>query len=236
MTEKNYAPQPKENKKMIIEKTKERIEKTPIRKEEKNSELKNEQEIKKELTDNKKITDSASKSSDSKLKESGDKKELKEKPKTEVKKKEVPKKTEAIVNAMNLPLSTKYSVAICKFIKRKKIEDAISDLEQVLVHKKAIPMKGEIAHRKGKIMSGKYPKKSAEHFIKLLKSLLANANANRLDNPIISDAKANLASRPFGRFGRIRKKRTHVTIEAKEKKLVSKLKNKMEKTKWKKEK
>ena len=132
--------------------------------------------------------------------------------------KEVPKKAEAMVNVINLPISTKYSVSICKFIKGKKIESAIADLEQVLVYKKAVPMKGEIPHRKGKIMSGRYPKKATEYFIKLLKSLLANSNTNRLDNPVIAEAVANLASRPFGRFGRIRKKRTHVSIKVKEKK------------------
>ncbi len=158
----------------------------------------------------KKIVEAPKETKDKKIE---DKKEIRKKPE-----KEVPKKAEAIVNAVSLPISTKYSVAICKFIKGKKIESAIADLEQVLVYKKAVPMKGEIPHRKGKIMSGRYPKKATEHFIKLLKSLLANSNTNRLDNPVITDAVANLASRPFGRFGRIRKKRTHVSIKVKEKK------------------
>lgn len=136
------------------------------------------------------------------------------------------KKTEAVVNALSLPLSTKQSVAICKFIKGKKIERAIADLEQVSVAKKVIPMKGEIPHRKGKgIMSGRYPKKASEQFIKLLKNLSANASVNELNNPIISNAIANNASRPHGKFGRVRKKRTHVKIIAKEKKLKEELEN-----------
>lgn len=159
------------------------------------------------------------------------KKQDKENKKEIIKKpeKDVSKKTEAIVNAVSLPISTKYSVAICRFIRGKKIENAIADLEQVILHKKAIPMKGEIPHRKGRIMSGRYPKKAVEYFIKLLKSLLANSNANGLDNPIIANAVANLASRPFGRFGRVRKKRTHVAIKAKEKKLIPKSKKLKEK-------
>ncbi len=129
------------------------------------------------------------------------------------------KKTEASVNGMALPISTKDSVAICRFIKGKKIEMAIADLEQVLAYKKAIPMKGEIPHRKGKgMMSGRYPKNTAVYFIKLLKSL--SANANELEEPIITEAIANLASRPFGRFGRIRKKRSHIKIKAVEKKII----------------
>jgi len=165
----------------------------------------------------------------------GDESKLEEKKgqekKKPIQKKPVIKKTKAIVNSFNIPISTKHSTAICRFIKNKKIENAMADLEQVLIHKKTIPMKGEIPHRKGKrIMSGRYPKKATEYFIKLLKNLLANANINELDNPVITEAVANIGSRPFGRFGSIRKKRTHVKIKAEEK-LISKEGEK----KWKKE-
>jgi len=132
-------------------------------------------------------------------------------------KKQVPKvkKSEAIVNGVNIPISTKDATAICRFIKNKKIAKAVEDLEQVVLGKKAVPMKGEIPHRKGRIMSGRFPKKSSKHFIILLKSLAANAN--ELDDPVIVEAIANLASRPYGRFGRTKKKRTHVKIKAKDK-------------------
>jgi len=128
------------------------------------------------------------------------------------------KRDYAVVNAKSLPISAKHSMAICKFIKGKTIENAISDLEPVLIKKKAVPMKGEIPHRKGKMMSGRYPQKAVEHFIKLLKSLEANAVVNELDSPVIVEAIANLAQRPFGRFGRTKKKRTHVQIKCVEKK------------------
>jgi len=132
---------------------------------------------------------------------------------------EKPKKTSAVVNAQNLPISTKYSAAICEFIRNKKIENAIADLEQVLVLKKAVPMKGEIPHRRGKgMMSGRFPKKATQNFIKILKNLLANANHNSLEDPIIVEAIANIGARPYGKFGRVRRKRTHVKIKVKEKK------------------
>ena len=148
-----------------------------------------------------------------------------EKKKPEVKK---VKKTEAAVNGRSLPISTKKSTAICKFINKKKVQRAISDLEAVLAHKRAVPMKGEIPHQKGKGMSsGGYPKKAIEHFIKLLKSLQANANENGLDEPVITEAMANMASRPYGKFGRVKKKRTHVQIKAREHRSVyPKLRNK----------
>ena len=129
----------------------------------------------------------------------------------------VKKKDEAIVNGKSLPISTKYSMAICKFIKKKPIEKAIGDLEEVLKFKKAVPMKGEIPHRKGEIMSGRYPINAVKEFIRLLKNLLANSNTNGLEEPIIAQAIPNKASRPYGRFGSIKRKRTHVKIIAKEK-------------------
>lgn len=125
------------------------------------------------------------------------------------------KKTEAVVNTRNLPISTKYSKAICKFIKNKKIVNAITDLEQVVKLKKAIPMKGEIPHKKGKrMMAGRFPKNASQNFIKLLKSLLANATNNGLENPIISESIANIGKRPYGKFGSVRKKRTHIRLKA----------------------
>jgi len=146
------------------------------------------------------------------------KNEKKEEPKKPIVKKQIKKKDFAIVNGKSLPISTKHAVAICKFIKGKKINDAIEYLEQVVFGKKAIPMKGEIPHRKGKMMSGRFPKNASQQFIKLLRSLGANANANNLEEAIISEAIANKASRPYGRFGRTQKKRTHVLIKCREKK------------------
>lgn len=131
------------------------------------------------------------------------------------------KKTFAVVNASNLPLSTKKSADICRFIKGKGIGNAIRDLEQVVLIKKAIPMKGEIPHRKGKMMSGGFPKKTAEHFIKLLKSLSANSIVNELDEPFIAEAVVNIGVRPSGRFGTIKRKRTHVKLVARERKIKS---------------
>jgi len=147
------------------------------------------------------------------------KEEKNEKKKPEEKKPEKPKvkKTEAVINSQNLHISTKKSVALCKFIKNKRIKDAIKDLEQVLELKKPVPMKGEYPHQKG-IMSGGFPKKASEHFIMLLKSLSSNANENELEDPVIVEAIANIGARPFGGFGRIRRKRTHIKIKVKEKK------------------
>jgi len=137
------------------------------------------------------------------------------------------KREYAVINAKSVPISAKYSIAICRFIKGKTIGNAIRDLEPVLILKKAIPMKGEIPHRKGKgMMSGRFPKKAVEHFIRLLKSLEANASVNEIDEPVIVETIANLAQRPYGRFGRTKKKRTHIRIKCVEKKIIKKEKKK----------
>lgn len=207
MTEKQYAPTKQEKKaNKAVETPKQKIVNAPIKKEEKKTETKVEETKKTE-----------------EVKPEEKKEEAKEK-----KKQTVPKikRVEAVVNSYSLPVSTKTAGAICKFIKGKKIEKAIEDLEQVIKGKKAVPMKGEIPHRKGKIMSGRFPKNASKHFITVLKALRGNSIVNGIDEPVINEAIANMASRPFGRFGRMKKKRTHITIKAKEKKLISK-KNKM---------
>jgi large subunit ribosomal protein L22 len=141
----------------------------------------------------------------------------------------VVKKDEALVNGFALPISTKQAMAICKFIRGKRIGDAIRELEDVKIKRKAVPMKGEIPHKKGAGKfasgSGRYPKNASESFINLLKTLAANSNMNGMEEPIIHKAIANIASRPFGKGGRVRKKRTHVRIIAIEKKLLNKEKN-----------
>ena len=152
--------------------------------------------------------------------------EVKEEKKKTIVKKEIVKKDEAVVNGISLPVSTKDAMAICKFIKKKSIDKALADLNDVTHFKKVIPMTGEIPHKKGKgIMSGRYPIRAIEYFVTMLKTLKANANVNGVEEPIISEAVPNKASQPFGRGG-IRRKRTHVKIKVVEK---NKLKNKKKK-------
>ena len=125
---------------------------------------------------------------------------------------------EAKVMGINVTASLKQSMAICDFIKGKTIEQAIGELEEVTKMKRAIPMKGEIPHRKGNITSGRYPAKVSKIFITLLKSLRANANNKGLDIKNIKlFAKADKASRPrkSGKYGGRRFKRAHILITAK---------------------
>ena len=149
-------------------------------------------------------------------KENEPKEKKKEAKKPEVK---VIRKYESSIYGRQLPISLRQSKAIGKFIKKKKIEDAIHTLEMVVKKKIAVPMTGEFAHKKGKgMMSGKYPVNASKAFIKLLKSLNTNSIANgmALENTIISEIIANKAPARMHRFGRTRFKQTHIMIKAKE--------------------
>lgn len=200
MTEKNYNPQQRTSKAM---KKQEKVE----------TKLEN-QEISKQEN---KVQEKVEKNIEEK------ESKAKEKVKKQIQK---IKKDEAFVNGISLPISTKDSVAICKFIKGKTIRKAIDDLELVSKLKKAIPMKGEIPHRKGKgIMAGRYMTKPVGFFIRLLKSLEANSNMNGIEVPIIVEAVPNRASRPYASGGK-KRKRTHIHIKAMEKNKIKKVKNK----------
>jgi large subunit ribosomal protein L22 len=151
---------------------------------------------------------------------SEDKKETDKDKKVEKKKveKKLPKKDEAVALGKSFHISKKHGMYICSFIKNKKIDDAMKDLGEVILMKRAVPFKGEIPHRKGKgMMSGRYPVKAAGLFINLLKSLKGNVlvNGMDLDKTRIKIASANWAARPM-RSNRREGKRTHVVLKARE--------------------
>lgn len=136
------------------------------------------------------------------------------------------KKTDATVNGRDLHIGRKHAVAICNFIRNKNIDDAIMILSDVLKFKRAIPMRGEIPHRKG-MMSGRYPIKGTGIYLKLLSSLKSNAIANDLElEKFKLFAMANVAARPHKRFGSGRFKRTHVVLKLISNQKISKEKKK----------
>jgi large subunit ribosomal protein L22 len=148
-----------------------------------------------------------------------EKKEQRQEAKEEIKKEtakkktDEKKKTEAVVNGRNLPVSLKHAIALCNFIRDRDIDRAIGLIEDASKMKIAVPMRGEIPHRKG-MMSGRYPQKAAGIILKLLKSLKANAIVNELElEKYKIYCSPNSASRPYRRFGQGRFKRVHLTIK-----------------------
>jgi ribosomal protein L22 len=150
--------------------------------------------------------------------------EVKPEVKVDVKKEEkkespkVVKKDEATAIGKNLHASMKQCKYICKFIKKKSIDEAINYLNEVIKKKKLIPFKGEIPHRHAEgIMSGRYPVNASKLIINVLKGLKGNVLANQmdLDKAKIYYASASWASRPSKKGGG-RFKRTNVILKAKE--------------------
>lgn len=132
------------------------------------------------------------------------------------------KKDYAIVNGYSLRISTKQSIGIGRFLKGMKIDDAIKNLELVQKKKLAVPMKGEMPHRKGKklngkgMMTGKYPINASKVYVKLLKTLKGNSIVNglELENTRIVEVISNKAPDRMHRFGSMKFKQTHVMIKA----------------------
>jgi large subunit ribosomal protein L22 len=141
--------------------------------------------------------------------------EKKEEHKTEIKKPVITKKEEAVARGVSVHMSKRHGMYICSFIKGKKIDQAMKELDEVIALKRAIPFKGEIPHRKG-MMSGRYPINASKIFIQLLKALKGNSVVNGLDldKTKIYFAHSTFASRPSRRLGKA--KRAHITLKAKE--------------------
>lgn len=141
-----------------------------------------------------------------------EKKEVKE---TKKEKQVITKKEEAVARGVSLHMSKRHGMYIGSFIKGKKIDQAMEELNEVIKLKRAIPFKGEIPHRKG-MMSGRYPVNASKLFIQLLKALKGNCIVNGLDleKTRIFFVHSTLASRPSRKLGKA--KRAHITLKAKE--------------------
>jgi len=88
--------------------------------------------------------------------------------------------------ANELPISPKHAMEIASFIKFKRTGEAISYLEQVIDQKKAIPFRRfnrKVAHKRGLEGwdAGRYPKKASHAYIRLLQSVVKNAEYIGLD-------------------------------------------------------
>lgn len=141
-------------------------------------------------------------------------------------KKDYNKENMARVAGRSLPISTKFSIEICNFIRNKNTSEAKKILRDVVDGKRAVPFKifkKDLSHKR-KIGPGRYPKKPAEEIFKLIESAEANAQFKGLNTSdlCITHINAHLASRPwrYGRQRRRKAKRTHIEIVVEEKKVI----------------
>lgn len=134
------------------------------------------------------------------------------------------KENQAFVRGLDLSVSWKDSVEICRFLRKKNIQKAKQMLQRVLDKKLAIPIKRygltDRGHRKGKIGPGFYPQKATKEILNLLNTLEANAQDKGLNvsNLILKELIPNKASLPWhsGRKRRRKMKRAHIKIIAEE--------------------
>tara|TARA_Y100000034_G_C6818157_1_gene368255 strand:- start:242 stop:640 length:399 start_codon:yes stop_codon:yes gene_type:complete len=131
---------------------------------------------------------------------------------------------EAIANGINLGISTKTSVEVCRFVRGKTTENAKKILQRVIEKKQAVPYKRylkEIPHRKGKIATGRYPLKTSKTILDLIKTAESNAQNKGMSSKLIithiSAHKGETQSRYGRKMGR-KAKRTHINIVVEEKK------------------
>jgi len=85
-----------------------------------------------------------------------------------------------------IQVSPKHAIEIAAFIRDMKASEAISSLEQVVVGKKPVPFRRfnrNVAHKKGISGwdAGRYPKKASQAYIRLLRSVIKNAEYLGLD-------------------------------------------------------
>jgi large subunit ribosomal protein L22 len=85
-----------------------------------------------------------------------------------------------------LPISPKASVEVCREVRGMMVEDAAQFLEDVIALKKPIRYlryNGQIGHKKGKRFGpGRYPKKTAEAILDIIKHAQHNAEYKGLDS------------------------------------------------------
>lgn len=94
----------------------------------------------------------------------------------------VPKK-HAKARLINVPVSVKDSLEVCRFLKGKKLKDAKEYLEKVIEKKAPIPFKSHldsVSHRRG-MGPGRYPVKVSKYILELINNVEANAENKDLD-------------------------------------------------------
>jgi len=119
----------------------------------------------------------------------------------------------------DLAISTKKSIELCAFLRRKNVHKAKSILQDVITKKLAIPFKyfmGGASHRPGNMAGGKYPISTATAILGVLENAEANAQQKGLStaNLHIVHICAQKAAEPYhaGRFRGRKMKRSHVEV------------------------
>lgn len=127
-------------------------------------------------------------------------------------------------------VSHKHAREVAKMIKGLSVEKARDTLQEVIALKRAVPFrryKNEVGHRSDTgVMSGRYPRKAATEFLKLLDNLEANAEYKGMDLDRLKIVGANthrgvlikrFTPRAMGRATPKNNVLTHIELVAQEK-------------------
>lgn len=125
--------------------------------------------------------------------------------------------THAKAVGVALPISRKRSVEVCSALRGMNVQKAKKYLENVIALKLPVAYKrynADVAHRAG-MSAGRYPQKTAQHILSILKSAEANAqNKGMSTGKLIIEHAAAQQGPSQMRYGRQRAKakRTHIEI------------------------
>lgn len=138
----------------------------------------------------------------------------------------------ATLNVKSLPISPKMSVEICNVIRNKHLPKVRRMLQDVISMKRAIPVRrygDNLGHKPG-MGAGRYPINASKVFLKLIRSVEANAENKGLNvnNLFIVHAKADRGETRWrnSRMGRVKMKNTNVELKVEEKTIEEKKKKK----------
>lgn len=95
---------------------------------------------------------------------------------------DLPKK-HAKARLIDVPVSVKDSIEVCRFLRGMKLQEAKEYLEKVVEKKAAIPFRrhlDSVSHRKG-LGPGRYPIKVSKYILELIENAEANAENQDLD-------------------------------------------------------
>ncbi len=98
-----------------------------------------------------------------------------------------PEKT-ARARGVELPISRKKSMELCRKLRGMELQEAKDYLEDVIAKKKAVPIRRYThgaGHKKGGIGPGKYPVKVAKYVLKVIENAESNAEYNGLDTDVL---------------------------------------------------
>ena len=129
---------------------------------------------------------------------------------------------------VNAPISTKFAREVATAIRGMKLSEAKDYLQRVLKHKDWIPVRRynkKVAHRRGVkdgIKTGRFMDKTVSYFLKLIRNVESNAEAEGIDaqnariiHIWVGKGYRRLKRQPGGRYRIRRAKSTHVEMVVK---------------------